>query len=254
MPHNQSNGVQSIVRALSLLEILAESPTDCSLGELAQRAKLAPSTTHRLLTSLVQAGYAHHDPETTRYSLGNTLIRLSHKAVHKHELVQAARPYLESIAQRTGETANLTARDDDGVIQLDHVDSPNILRVSYPIGERFPLYASASGKLFLATMPERERTRILKSKRRAFTNSTITDKTQLIEELAAIARRGYAIDDAEREIGVRCVAAPIYNERQQVAAAISVTGPSVRLTSDRLHELAAILIKTADTISRSFYA
>lgn len=252
MPH-KSNGVQSIVRALSLLDILAESPADCSLGELAARAKLPPSTAHRLLTSLVQAGYAQHDPQTTRYSLGNTLIRLSHQAAHKHDLIQTARPFLETIAQKTGETANLTGRDSNYVIQLDHVDSPNILRVSYPTGERFPLHACASGKLFLTFMPAGERERILRSRRRAFTPGTLTEKADLIQEFSAIARRGYAIDDAEREIGVRCVAVPIYNRRLQVVAALSLTGPSVRLTPDRMNELAALLIKTADAISRSLY-
>jgi DNA-binding IclR family transcriptional regulator len=248
-----SGSVQSIVRALSLLEILAESPADCSLGEISKRAQLPASTVHRLLTSLVQAGYASHNAQTTRYGLGNTLVRLSHKAVQKHNLIQVAHPFLEQLAQDTGETANLTTRDDDCVIQLDHVDSPNILRVAYPSGERFPLHASASGKLFLAFLPLPERERLLRAKRQSFTTGTITDKRLLVQELERIAKSGYAVDDAEREIGVRCVAAPIRNSRQEVIAAISLTGPSIRLSTARLHELATVLLKTAQTISDSFH-
>jgi DNA-binding IclR family transcriptional regulator len=177
------------------------------------------------------------------------LILLSRQAGQKHQLVQIARPYLEELAQQTGETANLTTRADDMVIQLDHVDTPNILRVTYPVGERFPLHASASGKLFLAFISDEARSQILKNKRRAFTEATLTDKDRLMNELEVIRKRGYSIDDAEREIGVRCIAAPVRNQRGQVAAAISLTGPTVRVTTARLHELAAVLVKTAQTIS-----
>jgi IclR family acetate operon transcriptional repressor len=248
MAHANSGAVQSVVRALALLQALAESPADCSLSDLTKRSKLPPSTTHRLLNSLLQAGYVSQNPETARYGLGNNLILLSRKAAQKHQLIQVARPYLEQLANEMGETANLTARDDDAVIQLDHVDSPNILRVAYPVGERFPLHASASGKLFLAYLPQDVRDRILKNKRQSFTEATLVERAKLLEELKAIANRGYSIDDNEREIGVRCVAAPIRNPRGQVVAAISLTGPSLRVTTERLHELAAVLIKTGRTI------
>lgn len=249
MTRASTDGVQSVGRALSLLQILAESPADCSLSDITRQAKLPPSTVHRLLNSLVQAGYASQNPVTARYGLGNNLILLSRKAAQKHQLIQIARPYLEELALQVGETANLTTRQDDMVIQLDHVDSPNILRVTYPVGERFPLHASASGKLFLAFLPPETRDQILKSKRRAFTAATLTDREKLLRELEVIRQRGYSIDDAEREIGVRCVAAPVRNQRGQVVAAISLTGPTLRVTTARLHELAAVLMKTAQTIS-----
>jgi IclR family acetate operon transcriptional repressor len=252
MTKDNSDGVQSVVRALSLLDILAASPADCSLGEIAAQAKLAPSTVHRLLNSLVQTGYVSQNPETARYGLGNTLVLLSRRAAQKHQLIQVARPFLERVARETGETANLTARDDDSVIQLDHVDSPNILRVTYPVGERFPLHASASGKLFLAFMPTDERNRLLKARRRAFTGATLTDKPDLEQDLQVIAARGYSIDDGERENGVRCVSTPIRNHRAEVVAAISVTGPSMRLSSERLGELAIVLNESARSISEAW--
>lgn len=252
MANANSSSVQSVVRALSLLQVLASSPVDCSLSELTQQAKLAPSTTHRLLNSLVQAGYASQDPDTGRYGLGNNLLLLSRRAAHKHQLIQVARPYLERLARDVGETANLTSRDDDTVIQLDHVDSPNILRVAYPVGERFPLHASASGKLFLAFLPGDVRDRILKGKRQSYTEDTLVERSRLLDELAAIRARGYSIDDNEREIGVRCVAVPIRNARGQVVAAISLTGPSLRLSTKRLHELAAVLIETGHSIDAAW--
>ncbi len=252
MAHENSGAVQSVVRALSLLQVLAESPADCSLSEITRQSKLPPSTAHRLLNSLIQAGYVSQNPETARYGLGNNLIWLSRKAAQKHQLIQIARPFLERLAQELGETANLTARDDDMVIQLDHVDSPNILRVAYPVGERFPLHASASGKLFLAYLPQEVRDRILKGKRQAFTEATLVERGKLLNELETIRKRGYSIDDNEREVGVRCVAAPIRNARGEVVAAISLTGPSLRLTTSRLHELATVLIQMAQTISEAW--
>ncbi|MBW7884989.1 MAG: IclR family transcriptional regulator [Caldilineaceae bacterium] len=252
MSKDHTSSVQSVVRALSLLDILAESPADCSLSEITKQAGLPTSTVHRLLTSLIQAGYVSQNPDTTRYRLGHNLIRLSHKATQKHDLIQLARPWLEEMATQTGETVNLTARFDDSVIQLDHVDSPNMLRVSYPSGERFPLHASASGKLFLAFLSSDERQRILDRARHPFTQATIIDKRKLEAELERIRQQGYAIDDAEREVGVRCVAAPIRNARGEVAAAISISGPSVRITVQRLHELAVSIMKTACTVSEAW--
>jgi IclR family acetate operon transcriptional repressor len=130
------------------------------------------------------------------------------------------------------------------------VDSPNILRVAYPVGERFPLHASASGKLFLAYLAAEDRARLLRGKREAYTEATLVERVRLLEEIEAIRKCGYSIDDNEREVGVRCVAAPVRNPRGQVAAAISLTGPTLRLSTSRLHELAAVLIETSQTIAK----
>ncbi len=207
---------------------------------------------HRLLNSLVQAGYVSQNPETSRYGLGANLILLSQKAVQKNDLIRLARPWLEELANRTGETVNLTARFDDSVIQLDHVDSNNMLRVSYPAGERFPLHASASGKLFLAFMPAAERRQVLASTLHPFTQVTLVRQADLEAEIQIVQQQGYAIDDAERELGVRCVAAPIRNGRNEVVAAISISGPSMRVTVECLREIAVSLVKTANVVSETW--
>ena len=252
MPKENSSGVQSVVRALSLLNVLADCPTDCSLSEITKQANLPSSTVHRLLSSLVRAGYVTQDPDTAKYALGANLIRLSQKAVQKNDLIKIARPWLEELAQRTGETVNLTARFDDSVIQLDHVDSNNMLRVSYPAGERFPMHASASGKIFLAFMPSTECQRVLASTLHAFTHATLVRRLDLEQEIQIVRAQGFAFDDAEREVGVRCVAAPIRNSRNEVAAAISISGPSTRVSVERLRQLAISLIATASEISEAW--
>jgi IclR family acetate operon transcriptional repressor len=252
MNRASSGGVQSVERALSLLDILANHGTECSLRDITREAQLPTTTVHRLLGSLVQAGYVEHDPESARYALGYSLIRIGQLSVHNHELIRVARPWLERISAQTGETVNLTARFTDSVIQLDHVDSPSMLRVTYPPGERFPLHASASGKVFLAFLGGEERDQMLKNSLRAYTESTVVRREALEAQIARIRDCGYAFDDAEREQGVRCVAAPIVNRRGAVAAAVSISGPTLRISEERLQELADVVLAAAGEISQAW--
>jgi DNA-binding IclR family transcriptional regulator len=246
----EAPGVKSLLRALTLLDVLAQNATEQSLGELAQAAKLPPSTTHRLLHSLQQTGYVAQNHATSGYALGDTLILLGRKAERQRDIRQVARPWLEKLARATRETVNLTRVVDNSVVQLDHIDSPNILKVTWDSGQRFPIHASASGKVFLAYLPESEREHILKTvKLRAYTKSTIVDPVRSRAELQAIQARGYAIDDAEREDGVRCVAAPIFDSQGSVVAAVSLSGPSLRMSLASLHELAGTVVVTARAIS-----
>ncbi len=247
-PENEG-GVQTVERALMLVALMADSNSDCSLSDLSRQSTLPTTTVHRLLAALVHAGYVAQDPTSSRYSLGGTLILIAQKAVRNNELIQTTRPWLEAIAAETGETVNLTARFGDSIMQLDHVESRNMLRVTYSPGERFPMHASASGKLFLANMQQPERELILTATLEPFTTETITRRRSLENEIGEIIQRGYSVDDAEREIGVRCVAAPIHNHSGQVAAAISISGPVLRISVDRMHAMAAQLVHAATEIA-----
>lgn len=250
MSKESSDAVRSVIRALSLLDILAQSRTERPLCDIAQAAELPSSTVHRLLNNLVRLRYVTQNRVTANYALGENLILLGRKAEQQHDVRHLARPWLEKLAEETHETVNLTAMVGDSVVQLDHVDSPSILRVAWDSGQRFPLYCSASGKVFLAYSPKCDQ--ILETiERRPYTKRTIVDSEQLRAELDMVRQRGYAIDDAEREEGVRCVAAPNYDARGSVVAAISISGPSVRLSLSKLHELAGRVIKTAGAISAS---
>jgi IclR family transcriptional regulator, KDG regulon repressor len=248
---NSTNGnVKSLVRALSLLDVLAQTPHECSLGDIATKAKLPPSTVHRLLHSLQMTGYVIQNQTTGNYALGEALILLGRKAEQQRDVRRTARPSLEKLAQETAETVSLTTVIENAVVQLDHVDSPSMLKVTWDSGRRFPIHASASGKVFLAYLPETEREQILKSiDLHPFTKRTIVDIKKSRTELNGIRERGYAIDDAEREEGVRCVAAPIFNSTGSVIAAVSVSGPSTRVSLSSLEGLANKVMKTACTIS-----
>ncbi len=252
MTRANDDGVKSLARALSLVEILAQTPGDHSLSEIARIARLPPSTAHRLLHSLQQLGYVVQNEATACYALGEKIILLGRKAEQQRDIRKVARPCLEELAQVTNETVNLTTVVDNSVMQLDCVDSPNMLKVTWDSGQRFPIHASASGKVFLAYLPENERERILKSLEfKPFTKRTIVDINKSRSELESIRERGYALDDREREEGVRCVAAPIFNSNGSVIAAVSVSGPSLRLSLATLHELAHRVKDTALSISTS---
>ncbi len=252
MPREDTPGVKSLFRALSLLEILASNGSHRSLGDIAHAAKMPPSTTHRLLRSLQQMGYVVQNQVTSEYALGDALISLGRKAEQQRDLRDLARPWMEKLARATDETVNLTALVNDGVVQMEHVDSRNILKVTYDFDQVFPVHASASGKVFLAYLPATERERMLRrSGRQTFTKRTIVDTAALRAELDAIRSRGYALDDAEREEGVRCIAAPIFDAGGAAVAAVSVSGPSLRLSLTKLHELAESVVATASAISVS---
>jgi DNA-binding IclR family transcriptional regulator len=253
MPKTSMDGnVKSLVRGLSLLDALSRSPHGCSLGEIASTAKLPPSTVHRLLHTLHQMGYVVQNQTTGHYALGETVLLLGRKAELQRDVRQIARPSLEELAQVTGETVNLTTVVENAVVQLDHVDSLNMLKVTWDSGQRFPIHASASGKVFLAFLPDAERERILGSiQLHPFTKRTIVDIKKARAGLNLIRERGYALDDAEREEGVRCVAAPVFNSEGTVIAAVSISGPSTRLSLARLDTLAARAKRTARAISAS---
>ena len=253
MPKTSTAGnVKSLVRGLSLLDALSQSPHGSSLGEIANTAKLPPSTVHRLLHTLHQMGYVVQNETTGYYALGESVLLLGRKAEQQRDVRRIARPDLEKLAQETGETVNLTTVVENAVVQLDHVDSPNMLKVTWDSGQRFPIHASASGKVFLAFLPIAERERILESiELQPFTKRTIVDIKKSRAALNTIRDRGYALDDAEREEGVRCVAAPIFNSGGTVIAAVSISGPSTRLSLSKLDTLAARAKKTARAISAS---
>ncbi len=249
---SETSNVKSLGRALGLLDILGENGRERSLQEITRVSRLPPSTVHRLLASLQRRGFVAQNKITSNYTLGENLILLGRKAEKQRDVRNLARPFLEKLAHATSETVNLTTLMGSSVVQLDHVDSPNILKVTWDAGQQFPVYASASGKVFLAHLPKDEREKILKSIRlHPFTRRTIVHAKKSRSELELVRKRGYAIDDAEREEGVRCIAAPIFNARGRVIAAVSVSGPSLRLSLAKLEALAESVLETASEISTS---
>lgn len=241
--------VQSIDRALDVLEALAMRRAPTGISELATHVGLHVSTVHRLLATLVDRGYVRQDPETSRYHLGSRVFALAEAADAQLDLRLVARPYLERLMRLSGETANLVICGDNEVVYADQVESMRLMKMFTQPGMRAPMYATASGKIFLAFAPERYAGALPKTLHR-FTAHTITSVPALEAHLRTIRRDRYSVDDEEMEEGVRCLASPIFDRSGEVVGALSISGPSTRLSRERVGTLAPNVRDLAFDLSR----
>jgi DNA-binding IclR family transcriptional regulator len=242
--------VQSVVRALRLLEALGDSRGEVGIAELSTQVGLHVSTTHRLLSTLVAQGYARQNPDTSRYALGARALHLAESYLGQTDLRRVARPALERLRQETGETANLVILDGREVLYLDKAESPQSLRIFSRIGGRAPLYCTAVGKVLLACRGKAEVEALLgPGPLEALTRSTITSRSQLHRELEKVREQGFALDREECDEGACCIAVPLPDAQGNVEAALSVSGPSVRLTPKRMGELVSLMRRVAGEVS-----
>ena len=243
--------VQSVDRALDLLEALASSEGEVSITSLAHRTSLHVSTVHRLLTTLLRRGYVRQNPDTSRYFTGAKLATLAEGRSRFNELRLRARPILRALTEQTRETSNLVVLDDVLAVYIETVASPKVVRMFTTIGNRVPLHATGAGKALLAALaPDRRDALIDRLEMRAHTARTITDRPSLRRALEEIRERGYAIDDEEFDEGVRCVAVAS-GPAGAPYAAISVSAPASRLTRQRCGELAPLLRRAASELAEA---
>jgi IclR family KDG regulon transcriptional repressor len=250
-----NNLVQTIERASSILDILGQSPQGISIRELSTKIKLPKGTTHRLLSSLSYFGYVRQDPKTRNYLLGLKLVELGQLLLGQLDLRKEAEPFLRDLAERTKETVHLVFLDRNEIVYIDKVETEQNssgLKMASRVGLRNPAHSSAVGKVLLAHFPEEELKNFIKEKGLAKrTENTIIDPTQLKDHLKLVRAQGYAIDDEENEKGIRCVAAPIYNEVGKTVAAISISGPAFRITKKVIQEsLKKEVMETALKVSQ----
>ena len=249
----RSSQVQSLLRALSIVNCLAESDEGTGLTDIAQQVGLSTSTTHRLLTTLEKERYVHFDSERKLWSVGVQTFFAGSAFIRSRNLVVVARPHMRALMEETGETVNLAAEDDGQAIYMAQIECRQMMRAFTTTGGRVPLNCSAVGKALLSEMPDAQVTRMLRRTGMAqITEKTLTTPAALLEDLDRVRRRGYAIDDEENAIGLRCCAAVIYNEFGEAAGALSVCGPTARIDDDRLPALGAMVKAAADTVSLEF--
>ena len=244
--------VQVLERALAILEVLAA--TDQSLGptELAARLSLHKSTTHRLLAVLERYQFIRRNPVDRTYALGIRLFQLGSRPNARVKLREAAEPVLRQLADETGETAHVCVLEADELTTIATVEGRWSLRRPSTIGRRIPLHCTAVGKALLAFMPERTMTDVLsRTALPQFTPYTIVSRTVLKAELRQIRKSGFAIDNEEKELGIRCVGAPIYDYSRTVIGSMSVAGPVFRLKKERIPDFSRTVIAAAFTLSRS---
>jgi DNA-binding IclR family transcriptional regulator len=265
-PPEQRSGAQSVERALAVLRCFEVADGDLGVTDIATRAGLSVSTAHRLVRALCGGGLLSQDPRTERYQLGPTLVVLGRRA-EEHLGYARAMPALEGLARSTGESVNLGIRSGSDVLVVLAVSSPQPLRFDQELGTRVPLHASAMGKCLLAFADDRRRALAGLSRLARFTERTIVDTPALGAELDRTRARGWSVNDGERDLGVRAVAAPVLagtgangaagSARSAgggpgggtAVAAVAVQGPAVRLPSERLAALGAEVTGVADAIA-----
>lgn len=243
--------VQSIERAISILKAFSADEPEFGVVQLSRRLDLPKSTVFRLLNALQQGGLISQNQESGKYRLGLDLITLANNALAYTDLQRIARPFLRWLADELEETVNLSILDRTEVINIEQFVSPGrlVIRVGW-VGRRMPAHAVSSGRAILAFMPEEDLGRILEGPLSAHTSNTITDREELLNELAQIRKQGYAATFEEFEVGLNAVSAPIRNHEAHIVASVSVSGPAYRITRDRVPEIAAQVVRTTHQIAR----
>lgn len=254
VPHTKTTKspykVQVLDRALAALALLSESSSECSLAELCPALGLHKSTVHRLMMVLEQHRLVVKNPETGKYRLGLRLYELGSRAIDSLDLRGRARPYLDKLQERFGETVFFCILDERQVFYVDKVESQQSVRTACTVGSRAPAYCTAVGKAMLSELPDEEVAEIArKSGLKAVTKNTITSLAKLKAELKLVRSRGYAIDDEEKEEGLRCVGAVVRAHSRKLNAAMSISGPAFRMTKERIPEVAQALMQAAGDLS-----
>lgn len=248
-----SGQVRSLTRALTLLRHMAASADGLSLTELSEASGLPPSTTHRLLTTLEAERFVRPDPQGGVWRVGVAAFMVGSAFARSRDKLSVARPYLRRLMEMSGETSNLFVESDGEAICIGQIESRHAMRAITGVGGRVALHCSGAGKALLAHIDRERRARALAAiPLAAVTESTITRREKLDAALTEVRALGYAVDNEEHALGLRCVAAPVFDEHGQAVAAMSISGPSARIPPDRLPVLGRMVAQAASEATRDF--
>lgn len=244
------NFIQSLGRGFAILEQFSRDERALGVTAIANRVGLHKSTCFGLLHTLQQLGYIQQDVDTGQYSLGLKTFELGQAYSDGLDLRYITRPFLLQILEKTHETVHLVVAEGRRAVYIDKVESPHAMTISSRIGQEAQLHCTGVGKVLMAYMDGGDCEEVVSKGLERFTEHTITDGHQLVDHLRKIRECGFGIDDQEREIGLRCVAAPIFNARKQAIAAISISGPSSRITREKQSALSQVIKQATQEISR----
>jgi DNA-binding IclR family transcriptional regulator len=250
-----SNLVQSVERVANILELVGQNSQGTGIRDLSLTLKLPKGTVHRLLSTLVYMGYVRQDSASKNYFLGLKLLELGNMVTNQLDLIKIAEPVLRGLAEDSGETVHMAILEQNEIVYINKIESEmnaGGLKMSSRVGSRTPANSCAVGKVLLSYLSPDEIDRIIQatglSQRTAY---TITDPTRLKEHLAAVRKQEYAIDDEENELGIRCVAAPLFGDKGNAVSAISLSGPAFRVTKKLIQEtLRKEVMRAASEISQ----
>ncbi|PYN81804.1 MAG: IclR family transcriptional regulator [Candidatus Rokuibacteriota bacterium] len=243
--------LRSVNNALAVLESFSVERPELGVTELSQALGLGKSTVHRLLTSLAARGYVRKNPQTERYCLGFKAFEVGSLAAGRGAIREIVAPFLRSLMLASKETVHLGVLDEGDVVYIDKIESDQPLQMYSRIGRRAPLHCTALGKALLAWEPKESVERFLRRRLRAYTPSTRTDPDLLRQELAKIRASRHALDEEEFAVGLKCVAAPLFDHTRRAVASLGIAGPAVRLSDERLPRLTSLVREAAGGASRA---
>ena len=242
--------LSSVANAIRLIQAFSEHEYEMGISALAARLRLAKSTVHRLASTLVEYDMLEQNRETGKYRLGLALFELGTLVRRKMDVASESREQMHALVETTGETAELGVLDHVSVLYIRIFESRQAVRMSSSVGSRAPAHCTSVGKALLAHQPLELLRQFAERGLKRYTANTITSPAALLQELAAIRAKGYAVDDEEFEVGLRGIAAPIRDHSGEVTAAISVAAPVQRMSKKSLPTTVPIVVTAADAISR----
>lgn len=248
--NNDKSRIQSISKMMGILECFSTVNRHLSLAQVAAMAGLPRPTAHRMLSAMREIGFIEQDARTSSYGLGIRLFELGNIALTNMDILREAKPFLDRLSELAGESSHLGVFNGFEVIVVEReVPSERQSRGIRP-GESSPAHCTGVGKAMLAFQRPEVIEQVIAAGLKVYTTTTISTAEALRKELATIRKRGYAIDNSEHQVWVRCVAGPIRNSSGHVFAAVSVTGAADRMTDSKITSLAPLVVQTADSISR----
>ena len=249
---SESGDVQSLDRAVTLLEVLGNEE-GLGLSEVARRAELPPSTVHRLLMTLHRRGLVGHEADTGLWTVGAGLFRIGSTYLRIRKLPDIARPIIRTLLAEVEETVNVSMLDQNELVCVAQAESHAPVRAFFRLGRQLPIHASGAGKAILAAASESQQRMLLSgSPLQSFTSHTHGSHAAVLADVEAVRSRGWAIDNEEHTLGMRCVSAAILNEWSEPIGAVSISAPTVRMSSERMKALGDAVQRTAATLSQLY--
>ena len=242
--------VRAVERAVQILDCFDDEHPERGVSEIAQAVDLHKATVHRIVTTLLNYGYLERTHDGQKYCLGLRLANLGAKVMRRMDLRREALPYMTQLVEQWGEACDLGIFEQGEVFYIEVLRGNHALTIAARVGQHLPAHCTASGKLFLAHLPPQELNDILSKPLVRYTNKTLTSPDEIRQQLEQIRQQGFGMDDEEFEAGISAVAAPIYNHEGTMIAAMSIPGPTSRMTDEIVPEIVRGLLEAAQAVSR----